>query len=192
MSELKIASDLKSSGKSKGPNRDVIIDSILKKLNAIDFKSDIPNIDVAIEIEKGCFTETINRCKSSPEAYIRNWSNKVFVEIYSERCAVIITNIKNSSYMMKKLTSGEWKPADIGLKKADDLDPESSALTKEYLKARSQQGVKQKIQEIYKCPKCSARKHTPPEGKQTRGLDEQQAQFVTCLVEQCGTRFRVG
>ena len=73
--------DNKGEKKTKGIQRDTIIDQLLKKLNEIDFKclSKIANIDFAMEIERGCFAKTISKCKQSPEAYIRNWSSQIFV-----------------------------------------------------------------------------------------------------------------
>lgn len=176
--------------KSKGLERDTIINLIHKKLNEIEFISD-NKINIAIEIERGCFGSVIDKCKLSPEAYVRDWENNNFVNMYSSRCAIILSKIEKNSFMIKKLISGEWKSGDIGYKTADELDPESSAETKELIEKRRQIKVIQKESNMYKCPKCGQRKHTPPFGKQTRSLDEEQTQFVTCLVSQCGHKFRV-
>ena len=187
-----MTSENKTIKPNKGIQRDTIIDRILKKLNQLEFKTSIPNIDVAIAIEKSCFNEVMDKCKRSEEAYIRNWNSKIFINLYSARCGVIMSNIEKDSYMMKKLSSGEWKYTEIGSKTADDLDPESSSSTKKYLETRSRQKVAQKVSEIYTCPRCKNKKHTPPEGKQLRSADEGQSQFVTCLIPQCGHRFQVG
>lgn len=178
--------------KSKGVQRDTLIDAIFKKLNEIDFKGKPSNIDLAIEIERGCFNEIISKCKRSPEAYIQNWNRPMFVSLYSARCAIILSKVTKDSYMMKKLESGEWTGLQIGKKTADELDPESSAAIKENIAARIQQRVTQKTSNLYKCAKCGLKNTTPPTGKQNRSLDEGQSQYVTCLTPQCNShRFQV-
>lgn len=181
-----------NSYKSKGSQRDTIINLIIEKLNAIEFKiNGITNADAAIEIEKECFSAVINKCKNSEEIYIRNWNNPIFVNMYSTRCGTVTSNINKDSYMVKKLLSGEWKLSDIGIKNADELDPDSSVKIKEYLEIRSRQGIREKSSNMYSCPKCKNKNHTQPAGRQFRSADEGQSFSVTCLASGCGFKWRV-
>ncbi len=124
-----------------------------------------------------------------------SWDSKSFLEYYSALAALYAINLDvgsslGSSYLAKKLVSGEIKPEDICNYSSKDINPDASETERAYIETRQKQKVDEKYTTRYQCHRCFEHKATYNEVQIARA-DEAASNRLTCL--HCGnTWFKTG
>lgn len=146
-------------------------------------------------IEKSCYNAIIKNSKQSEDPPCRHWDSPIFVDIYSNRCGAIynlldpesVTNKYYKSGLLQDIFDGKIDPKDIGLKSEKDLCPQATQKERDEIAIRSEQQVKEKKSNLFRCPNCKKREVTYTE-VQLRALDEAPDYLCKCL--NCNYRFR--
>jgi hypothetical protein len=146
---------------------------------------------IAIQLEIGCYTETINRAKSSEMPIRCTWHVPEFYNLYCERCGTIATLLNPRSsvqiHLIDNIINGIVDPLLIGTKNEDELNSKTLEKEKQIIAKRLNQKVEMKTSSIYQCPRCKEKKCTY-HVVQRRALDEAPDTICTCSV--CGFTFK--
>lgn len=174
------------SATNHNPKRDVVIkylcDLGLEETNANDLEIGIYNW--ALE-------------KADEYNVKKNWTDKLFMNIYVSKSRSILTNIDKHSYvsnqrLLNRLNDNEFKPHELPFMDMTNVFPErwkdmlDHRLKQEQNFYNSKQVAKT---DMFKCGKCKKRECSYYE-LQVRSADESSTIFVSCL--NCGNRWRIG
>lgn len=152
-------------------------------------------LDIAKTIEKSCYNAIIINSKQSEDPPCRQWDSPIFMEMYSNRCGIIYNLLDPSSMsckiygsdLLEKLINDEVDIKNIGFKNEKELCPQATQKERDEITIRSEQHVKEKESNLFKCPNCKERRVTYRE-VQLRALDE--APDYLCLCLNCKHRFK--
>lgn len=142
---------------------------------------------IAINIEKGVYNFAIVEAKK--KNIVRNWENKYFIKLYTDRLRSIYINLKNED-IIQKIKTKKIKMKELSLMSHKEICPEK---WKNLIEAKIKRDKNMTSIDLsaatdeFKCYKCKKRKCTYYQ-LQTRGADEPMTTFVTCLV--CGNRWK--
>lgn len=152
--------------------------------------------DYAVRIEKGCYNAAIARCADSAEAYQRQWTSPMFVNVYSARCGLVAANIdpggrivqgvQGGAWALDRLATQAWAPEALGGMTESELCPEAGKAERAEVLLRLDQKVDEKTSTLFACPKCHKRNHTY-RLVQIGGADEPSTFMCTC--KECGTNY---
>jgi len=152
-------------------------------------------LKIAKTIEKSCYNHIILQCKNLEDPPCRKWTSSVFLTMYSNKCGVIynLLNYNSSSNrlynstLLENIINNKINIKEIGSKSEKELCPKSIELEKKQIELRSEQHVKEKESNLFRCPKCKERRVTYRE-VQLRSIDE--APDYSCKCLNCGSRFK--
>lgn len=170
-------------------------------ISAIYKYTDVYNLDkpqilqLAKDIEKSCYNSVIKNCKKLEDPPCRKWTSQLFLTMYSTKCGIIynllnpdsMSNELYNSSLLDNILSNKIDVREIGDKSEKELCPKSIEQEKKQIELRSEQHVKEKESNLFRCPKCKERRVTYRE-VQLRALDE--APDYSCKCLNCGTRFK--
>lgn len=146
-------------------------------------------------IEKSCYNAIIKNSKQSEDPPCRQWDSPVFMEMYSNRCAIIYNLIDPTSNscklygndLLSKILEGTFDVKEIGFKSEKELCPQATQKERDEIAIRSEQHVIEKESNLFKCPNCKERRVTFRE-VQLRALDEAPDYLCRCL--NCKHKFK--
>jgi DNA-directed RNA polymerase subunit M/transcription elongation factor TFIIS len=152
-------------------------------------------LEIAKAIEKSCYNAIIKNSKQSEDPPCRQWDSAIFVEIYSNRCGIIYNLLDKESNTCKlygstlldQILNKTIDVNEIGFKTERELCPQATEKEKNEIAIRSEQYVKEKESNLFKCPNCKERRVTYRE-VQLRALDEAPDYLCKCL--NCEHRFK--
>jgi transcription elongation factor S-II len=153
----------------------------------------LDDITLSKQVEKQLYNSSIRLAKSR---YIkRQWSNKVFKQLYISKIRSFYSNVSDTSYIQnphfkQKILNGEIKIDQISNLSVYDIYPEnwSQLLDEKIQRDKLKYEMKPTaMTDQFKCRKCSSRSCSYYE-VQTRSADEPMTQFITCL--DCGCRWK--
>jgi transcription elongation factor S-II len=164
--------------------------------NNIGFEKNLKEtLKIAKTIEKSCYNAIIDKSKNSENPPCRKWTSIVFLEMYSNKCGMIynLLDITSNTYNIYKprlvydILEKKIDLTTIGFIPEKILCSQSIIKEKEEIEIRSEQYVKEKESNLFRCPKCKQRKITYKE-VQLRALDEAPDYICRCL--NCGHTFK--
>jgi DNA-directed RNA polymerase subunit M/transcription elongation factor TFIIS len=148
-------------------------------------------------IEQSCYNAVVRTSKQSEDPPRRQWDSPAFVDMYSARCGKIDIQLDPTSStcnaygatIVPRLLDGTLQACDIGDATSFELCPAATVAERAEIAKRSEQKVKGKVSNLFKCPRvqCGARESVYQE-VHTRGLDEAADYFCKCIP--CGFRFK--
>ena len=157
------------------------------------FKDFIEKDDVSINLEKGIFNYSIREAKK--KKIVRKWTNKNFIQIYTNRFRSVYSNIHPKSkicnkILLKKLKNRKLSPKKLAFMSHQEMSPRK---WKKLIEAKIKRD--KNLTEVdmsaatdeFKCYKCQKRLCTYYQ-LQTRSADEPMTTFITCL--NCGNRWK--
>lgn len=124
-----------------------------------------------------------------------SWYSDRFVRLYAARCGVVAQHLDAAGLPARRYGGRraalrllrEGGAAALARATPQQLCPDAAAEDRRQVELRSQQQVRPRTTDIYKCPVCGARECTYRE-VQTRALDEAATVFCSCAA--CGSAFR--
>ncbi len=140
-------------------------------------------IDIAFEIEQGCYDVCLEDAKCRN---IRtNW-NIYFIRIYTSITLRIIRNLDprsdvGSTYLLDNIVSGKIQPIDIGKLQPHELCVERNEDIISHTDKQRNEKINAKVSSLYKCSKCRS-STTTVQDIQLRSLDEGSNTRITCVV----------
>ena len=154
-------------------------------------KSEIKNI--VSNIEKSIYNKTIEI--SNNKNIKKQWTNSIFIDIYTSNCIQIYSNLDSESYiknirLFNRLAEKEFNSYELPTMTHHRLFPEK---WKKLIDEKSKRDRylyeinKEMSTDIYTCGRCHKKQCTYYQ-LQTRSADEPMTTFVTCL--NCGKRWR--
>lgn len=149
-------------------------------------------------IERSCHNTAVTR--AIDQGVSRIFTNKDFVDIYSECCGRLISHLDPSSSINVNTTHPTYF-ADLIASDAIDLNkiaqidsasmqPESNAKIRNYINARKNVKQEMKTSERFRCGKCGGTKTTYFQ-YQKKGSDEPETKNITCQNEKCGNQWEI-
>ena len=159
----------------------------------IKFDQLIKDIKISKNIEKSIYNYIIEVSKNRD--ILRTWKNKVFYNLYINKCLSIYINLNKESYiknnyLFDKIKNNDIDPKNIAKLSVYDIFPDN---WKDLMDKKSKMDeLKYKLKpeamtDQFKCRKCFSRSCSYYE-VQTRSADEPMTQFITCL--QCKNRWK--
>ena len=159
----------------------------------IKFDQLIKDIKISKNIEKSIYNYIIEVSKNRD--ILRSWKNKVFYNLYINKCLSIYINLNKESYiknnyLFDKIKNNDIDPKNIAKLSVYDIFPDN---WKDLMDKKSKMDeLKYKLKpeamtDQFKCRKCFSRSCSYYE-VQTRSADEPMTQFITCL--QCKNRWK--
>ena len=159
----------------------------------IKFDQLIKDIKISKNIEKSIYNYIIEVSKNRD--ILRSWKNKVFYNLYINKCLSIYINLNKESYiknnyLFDKIKNNKIDPKNIAKLSVYDIFPDN---WKDLMDKKSKMDeLKYKLKpeamtDQFKCRKCFSRSCSYYE-VQTRSADEPMTQFITCL--QCKNRWK--
>lgn len=150
---------------------------------------------VAKDIEIGIYNWSLQYADMNN--VIKSWSDKLFMNIYTNKSRSILCNLDKTSYIGNqrlaiRLKDKEFKPNELPFMDMTNVFPER---WKDILDTRMKQeqnfynSKKVAKTDMFKCGKCKKRECSYYE-LQVRSADESSTIFVSCL--NCGNRWRIG
>ena len=151
---------------------------------------------MASEFEVGCYNAAIAIAKESSDLISRSWSDPRFINLYANRCGIILGLIDPNSIscqlhgtdVMDKILDGTWTVEEVCRMSSSELCPKANEAALRELKIKDEQVFEEVISTIHECPRCGkyrARTRTV----QLRSADE--GSTVKCVCLECGTRFAI-
>ena len=115
--------------------------------------------EFAIKIERGCYNSAINHCLESANSYRRQWNSQMFINIYSSRCGLVLSNIDPDGIVAQRI-NGElwaldrlikkiWDPESIGAMSAAELCPQVGKHERDTIMKRLNQKVEVKTSALF-------------------------------------------
>ena len=159
----------------------------------IKFDTILNNLRLSKIIEKGIYNYTIDTAKS--RNITRLWDDKVFYNLYMNKCISIYSNLSKDSYiqnnyLLKNILEKKIDPENVANLSVYDIFPDN---WKDLMDKKSKMDeLKYKLKpeamtDQFKCRKCYSRSCSYYE-VQTRSADEPMTQFITCL--DCKNRWK--
>jgi len=159
----------------------------------IKFDTILNNLRLSKIIEKGIYNYTIDTAKS--RNITRLWDDKVFYNLYMNKCISIYSNLSKDSYiqnnyLLKNILEKKIDPESVANLSVYDIFPDN---WKDLMDKKSKMDeLKYKLKpeamtDQFKCRKCYSRSCSYYE-VQTRSADEPMTQFITCL--DCKNRWK--
>ena len=159
----------------------------------IKFDQLIKDIKISKNIEKSIYNYVIEVSKNRD--ILRSWKNKVFYNLYINKCLSIYINLNKESYikndyLFDRIKNNKIDPKNIAKLSVYDIFPDN---WKDLMDKKSKMDeLKYKLKpeamtDQFKCRKCFSRSCSYYE-VQTRSADEPMTQFITCL--QCKNRWK--
>uniref|UniRef100_A0A6C0B595 TFIIS-type domain-containing protein n=1 Tax=viral metagenome TaxID=1070528 RepID=A0A6C0B595_9ZZZZ len=149
---------------------------------------------IANLIEKGLYNKTINI--SNEKHILKNWNDKVFLNLYKNNAIGIYSNLNSESYignerLFTRLIEKEFNPYSFGFDMGHtQMFPERWKKIMDNKNKRDRflyEVDKEMATDAYTCGRCH-KKECSYYQMQTRSADEPMTTFVTCL--NCGKRWR--
>ena len=138
-------------------------------------------------IEVGIYNVSLQFAKE--HNIVRQWDNKLFVQLYYDKLKTIIYNLKNTN-ILNRILSKEIKAHEIAFLTHQEICPERWNELIEKKKMIDENKYAPKLEastDNFTCWKCKSKKCTYYQ-LQTRSADEPMTTFVTCLT--CGNRWK--
>ena len=159
----------------------------------IKFDQLVKDINISKNIEKSIYNYVIEVSKNRD--IVRSWKNKVFYNLYINKCLSIYINLNKGSYikndyLFDRVKSNKIDAKNIAKLSVYDIFPDN---WKDLMDKKSKMDeLKYKLKpeamtDQFKCRKCFSRSCSYYE-VQTRSADEPMTQFITCL--QCKNRWK--
>ena len=172
----------------KHPSRERVYNKFLALLKS--YSEGYPDINVqkmALNIERGCFNETLD---NSGEQW-----NDSFQTRYTDKVVRIYTNLNPESYLknknlIKRLLNREFTEFEMIKFTQQDLFPERfEEIMRQYDALQPKMQAAEEIPEgMFTCGKCKSKKTTYYQ-LQTRSADEPMTTFVTC--HNCSSKWKM-
>tara|TARA_B100000212_G_scaffold336151_1_gene309100 strand:- start:336 stop:863 length:528 start_codon:yes stop_codon:yes gene_type:complete len=159
----------------------------------IKFDTILNNLKLSKIIEKSIYNYAIDTAKT--RNITRLWSERVFYNLYMNKCISIYSNLSESSYiqnnyLLKNILDNKIDPEKVANLSVYDIFPDN---WKDLMDKKSKMDeLKYKLKpeamtDQFKCRKCYSRSCSYYE-VQTRSADEPMTQFITCL--NCKNRWK--
>ena len=159
----------------------------------IKFDTILNNLKLSKRIEKSIYNYAIDTAKK--RNITRLWSERVFYNLYMNKCISIYSNLSESSYiqnnyLLKNILDNKIDPEKVANLSVYDIFPDN---WKDLMDKKSKMDeLKYKLKpeamtDQFKCRKCYSRSCSYYE-VQTRSADEPMTQFITCL--NCKNRWK--
>jgi DNA-directed RNA polymerase subunit M/transcription elongation factor TFIIS len=148
----------------------------------------------ATDLEIGIYNWTLKTAENLDIP--RNWKNKQFCTLYTDKCVNIYSNINSECYVNNKrlitrLKEKEFPPHRIAFMCAENVFPE---VWEEIIDRRMKKDMHiyeskpQAMTNEFKCGKCKKNECVYQE-MQIRSADEPMTIFITCL--NCGNKWKI-
>lgn len=150
--------------------------------------------ECASEIEKGIYNWTIDF--ATENKVVKNWSNKQFVSVYTDKSRSVLANLDENSYLNNqrckiRLMEKEFTPYELPFLKPETVFPD---VWRECIdrKIKKEETVYEEkpvaMTNQFKCNKCKKRECIFQE-IQLRSCDEPMTLFISCI--NCGHRWKI-
>ena len=154
----------------------------------------INNDNLTKRIERGIYNYTIEKAENNQ--ITKKWINRIFKQIYIDKCRSVYTNLDKDSYvknsrLLDRLEDKEFRARDIAFMKPQHICPESwkKLIDDKYKRDKILYEAKpEAMTDQFKCGRCKKRECSYFE-MQTRSADEPMTIFVTCI--NCGKRWKM-
>tara|TARA_Y100001970_G_C14245809_1_gene868119 strand:+ start:3521 stop:4033 length:513 start_codon:yes stop_codon:yes gene_type:complete len=158
------------------------------------FDSIVNNDKIARRIERGVYNYSLE--KAEKNKIVKAWDNRLFKQIYIDKCRSIYTNLKSDNYIQNKrllnrLLDKEFKARELAFMTPQHIFPEKwkDLLDLKYKRDKVLYESKpEAMTDQFKCSRCKKRKCSYFE-LQTRSADEPMTVFITCI--NCGKRWKM-
>ena len=148
----------------------------------------------ARRIERGIYNFALE--KAEKNRIVRTWDNKLFKQIYIDKCRSIYTNLNSDNYiknerLLNRVRDKEFKARELAFMTPQHIFPEKwkQLLDMKYKRDKVLYETKpEAMTDQFKCGRCKKRKCSYFEF-QTRSADEPMTVFITCI--NCGKRWKM-
>lgn len=179
----------------RGKSKNVFIDCPIRDKSIENFMELIGDEDIVKELET-CILHVVSD-QAAKETIDVDWSNRVFWNMYRNKCISIYENlsgtdsyVKNNENWLDKLKSKEISPKQFSEMSAFDLCPARwKDAIERMIEAEKKLYSKKDIAGIFMwCSSCKKKSKCDYYQLQTRSADEPMTTFVTCL--ECDRRWK--
>ena len=166
----------------------------IREKMAEKFMTIVKDEKIVKRIERGIYNYSLE--KAEENNIIKLWDNKLFRQIYIDKCRTIYTNLKGTSYvhnkrLLSRLYEKEFKPRELAFMAPQHIFPEvwKDLLDLKYKRDKVLYETKpEAMTDQFKCGRCKKNKCSYFE-LQTRSADEPMTIFITCI--NCGKRWKM-
>ena len=145
-------------------------------------------------IERGIYNYSLS--KAEENNIVKLWTDRLFKQIYIDKCRSIYTNLKGTSYvrnkrLLNRLHEKEFKERELAFMAPQHIFPEiwKDLLDLKYKRDKVLYETKpEAMTDQFKCGRCKKNKCSYFE-LQTRSADEPMTIFITCI--NCGKRWKM-
>ena len=158
------------------------------------FFSIVKDPKISKRIERGIYNFSLE--KAEKNKIVKTWDNKLFKQIYVDKCRSIYTNLNSDNYinnkrLLNRLLDKEFKARDLAFMTPQYTFPEKwkNLIDLKYKRDKVLYETKpEAMTDQFKCSRCKKRKCSYFE-LQTRSADEPMTVFITCI--NCGKRWKM-
>jgi len=158
-------------------------ENIRKKLGVI-----LNDDKKALNLEKGIFNYSLK--EASLRKVVKKWDNAYFVHIYTDHLRSIYNNLKDNSYILNQISTGDLKPHTVAFMTHQEMRPDIWETMIQAKIKRDKHKFDTNVEaatDVFKCRRCKSNKTTYYQ-QQIRSADEPMTTFITCL--DCGNRWK--
>ncbi|MBJ7489662.1 MAG: hypothetical protein JHC45_04155 [Candidatus Fonsibacter sp.] len=142
----------------------------------------------ALNLEKGIFNYSLK--EASLRKVVKKWDNAYFVHIYTDHLRSIYNNLKDNSYILNQISTGDLKPHTVAFMTHQEMRPDIWETMIQAKIKRDKHKFDTNVEaatDVFKCRRCKSNKTTYYQ-QQIRSADEPMTTFITCL--DCGNRWK--
>jgi transcription elongation factor S-II len=142
----------------------------------------------ALNLEKGIFNYSLK--EASLRKVVKKWDNAYFVHIYTDHLRSIYNNLKDNSYILNQISTGDLKPHTVAFMTHQEMRPDIWETMIQAKIKRDKHKFDTNVEaatDVFKCRRCKSNKTTYYQ-QQVRSADEPMTTFITCL--DCGNRWK--
>jgi transcription elongation factor S-II len=143
---------------------------------------------ICLNIERGIYNYALKQAMS--QNVVKKWDNPYFVLIYVNKLRTLLTNLRRSETLSKRVSEKQILAHEVVFMTHQDIEPGRWDALIEAKKIRDEHKYTPTIDantDNFTCGKCKSKRCSYYQ-LQTRSADEPMTTFVTCI--DCGNRWK--